>query len=344
MDKSKRACLFGLAATMTAASTTPFSAWAQQPSEDWEKVVTEAKREGRVVFYTSGVGSPYHRTIGSAFEKRYGIKFEVLEARASELRERVRAEQSSGRFLGDIHHNGTSTATRMAQQGHFQPHGGVPQMGKLTPPFAADQYRIPVAVQSYGILVNRNLVKPEDRPRSWRDLLEPKWKGKILSDDMRALGIGYVFFDVLHQAYGREFHEKLAMQRPLFSRSIRNDEMRVARGEYPLYIPELLPFYMQLKELPLDFVVPGEGRPYANFDLSVLKNAPNPNAARLFINHMLELPAQLVYANAGFTPTIQGVIEQVDPQVKPFLQTKMMGTTRIDQQEAMLALATEIYK
>ena len=73
---------------------------------------------------------------------------------------------------------------------------------------------------SYCLLVNRNLVKPADEPKSWKDILDPKWTGKILSDDYRALGGGAVFFVVMHDTFGKEFHEKLAAQKPVFSRDI----------------------------------------------------------------------------------------------------------------------------
>ena len=66
-----------------------------------------AKKEGKLVIYTASIGSLFHKTVIKAFEQKYGIKVELLEARASEVRERVRVEQSAGRFLGDIHHNGT---------------------------------------------------------------------------------------------------------------------------------------------------------------------------------------------------------------------------------------------
>ena len=66
------------------------------------------RQEGRQAasIYTASVGSPFHKTVIKAFEQKYGIKVDLLEARASEVRERVRVEQSAGRFLGDIHHNG----------------------------------------------------------------------------------------------------------------------------------------------------------------------------------------------------------------------------------------------
>src|SRR5262249_42293956 len=86
---------------------------------EWQKVVDAAKKEGKLVIYTASIGSPFHKTIFKAFEARYDIKIELLEARASEVRERVRVEQSAGRFLGDLHHNGSTTTWLMQRDGNF---------------------------------------------------------------------------------------------------------------------------------------------------------------------------------------------------------------------------------
>ena len=148
----------------------------------------------------------------------------------------------------------------------------------------------------------------------------------------------------MHDAFGREFHEKLAAQKPVFSRDIPNSERRVARGEYPLYIPFSLQDLNNLKGLPVKAIVPEEGRPYVRFDLSMLKNAPHPNAARLFMNHYLEPDSQLVFANAGYNPVVKGVVEKTLEEIRPLLATKAMGTTDPSSQDAMLALAKQIYK
>ena len=82
-------------------------------TDDWAKVVEAAKKEGKLVIYTASIGSPFHKAVIKAFEKKYGITVELLEARASEVRERVRVEQAAGRFLGDVHHNGSTTTWLM---------------------------------------------------------------------------------------------------------------------------------------------------------------------------------------------------------------------------------------
>jgi iron(III) transport system substrate-binding protein len=268
----------------------------------------------------------------------------LLDVRASELRERIRTEQAAGRFIGDVIQNGAATMIRSQRDGELEPHGGIPNAKRLSGEQKATDVLVPSYILAYGILVNTARVKGEDEPKSWKDLLDPAWKDKILSDDMRALGGGQVMFSVLEDAFGRPFHEKLAAQQPIFSRDVGNDERRVARGEYPLRIPQLFSNTTTLKGLPVKLIIPVEGVPYIRFDMALLKNAPHPNAARLFINHYLSDEVQLIYANAGLIPVVPDLNGTVKEEMRTLTSAKLLGTTNVDTQDAMLALAKEIYK
>ncbi len=317
---------------------------AAQDAAEWAKIVEAAKKEGKVTLYTSTLGAPFHNAVIATFEKKYGIRVELLDVRASELRERIRTEQTTNRFLGDVLQNGSATTRRQRDEGVLQVHGGLPNLRNLRDPFKADDMQVPSYVLGYGVLVNTNLVKAADEPKSWKDLLEAKWKGKILSDDVRALGGGHVMFFALHDKVGRDYLEKLAGQNLLFSRDIGNDERRVARGEFPLRIPQLFSNYTLMKGLPVKLAIPEEGAPYIQFDLSILRNAPHPNAARLLIDHYLSPEAQLIYANAALIPVSQGVIEKTNAEVRELASARLLGTTNPANQDAMLDLAKQLFK
>lgn len=318
---------------------------AQAPADaEWKKVVDAAKKEGKVVVYNGAVGTPTLPKIAAAFEGKYGVRVEVLEARASELRERIRTEQAAGKVLGDVSHNGSTTTALQLAEGIFQPHGPLPNAGKPVPPFAVDDIRVPIYVIPYGILVNTEMVKPAEEPKSWKDVLDPRWKGKILADDMRALGGGAVFFMVMQQKFGREFHEKLAQQQPHMNRELRGNYRRVARGEYPVYIPFTLPDILDLKGLPVKVILPPEGSPYVRFDGAIFKNAPHPNAARLLVDFFLSDEVQTIFTSLGYPPVIGGLEGKISAETRPLAQAKLLGTTDPKLQDEMLKLATQIYK
>jgi iron(III) transport system substrate-binding protein len=330
---------FGLLAIAIGFSSPSFA------QNDWNKVVEAARKEGTVSVYHSQLGAPHFKAVVNAFQSKYGIKVQDIDVRASELTERLRVEQTSGRYSADVEFHGRTSILQQQETNFVAKHGGVPNMANIRPEFPIDEFSIPAWVQNVCMLVNTNLVKEADYPKVWKDILDPKWTGKILSDDMRAVGSGQTIFAVLYKQYGKEFAEKLAQQKIVVNRDLRLNSRSVARGEHPLFITQILAFASDLKGLPVKVILPEDGCPYTPIRGAIMRGAPHPNAARLFINHFLEMESQLTYANAWMGTVIKGVAEKLtDPDTKRFAQVKLMGEIAYEDREAMLKAATDIMK
>lgn len=129
---------------VTAVAWFALSLSAQAQGADWDKVVAAGKKEGKVVLYNSANGASYFTNVVRSFEQKYGITVDLLDLRASELTERIRAEQVAGRFLGDLELHSTSTIEQQIIDGPFvEPVGRVPNIANLRPELPATEMYIP---------------------------------------------------------------------------------------------------------------------------------------------------------------------------------------------------------
>ena len=311
--------LAACAAKEEAPPTTPAPEVKPAWEQEWGKVLAAAKQEGKVALITSVTGAEGRRALTEGFQKRYGIQVEYMGLKGGELGPRVQTERGAGQYLWDVTLGGTDT-----QLNSLRPLGALdpidpalilPEVkeaknwrgGRL--PFS-DKDKIVLAMTPYqrGILfVNSNLVKPEDL-KSYRDLLDPKWKGKILLDDPRFPGPGnatFAFF-YLHKELGPDFIRAFLKQEPAILRGDFRQELEwLGQGKYPILVGTSDGDALQLARqgLPIAVVDPTKVKEGSDVSpawgsVALFKNAPHPNAAKVYINWLLTKEAQTEFARA----------------------------------------------
>lgn len=324
------------------------SAMAVEPPAE---LIAAAKAEKTVTVYTLSV-PPIYQQIAAGFEKRYGIKVQFLEGRAAEVFERVRTEQATGKYVADILYTGQNSLAILARDGALDSYGQLPNAERIgdifvkngNDPIRTDMI-LPIHAAIWGVLINTKLVSPENEPASWKDVLDEKWRGKFLLDDPRTFGGGNVFFGATLDAFGREYHEKLATQQPVISREYILNQQRVARGEFSLFFPMNTNAYMRMAGLPVKLLMMKEGEPYVVISMSLLKGARHPNAAKLLMNYFLEDENQLKYPEQGWRNVVTALDSQVPEHLRLFQSNRLLGKLNSPERtEELISLANDIYR
>ncbi len=325
---SRRGVLIGSSALAVGAtfSTRVLSA-APPAAAITPELIAAAKKEGKVVWYTS-VDLPLAERIAKAFETKFpGIAVRVERTGAERVFQRIGQEYASNIHAVDVA-NSSDAAHFIVWKKQNLLEAYLPEdVAKFYPAEHKDpdgqfaSFRVWVCIIAY----NTDLVKKEDAPKSFADLLDPKWKGKIVKAHPGYSGTIMTATYQMQRDLGWGYFEKLAAQNIMQVQSSADPPKRLALGERAVMADgnEYNIFQIKEKNGPVAPVYATEGSPLIVGPTGMFKAAPNPNAAKLFCNYSYTPECQQLIIDVGG-------LRSMHPQTKekvgrsPFKDIKVM--------------------
>lgn len=317
--------------TPAASSTRTAEATTKEGSQqDWDAVIAGARKEGELSLYWHGGAET--QTIVKGFKEKYGLDVQIYNARAPEIAERLSREYSAGIFNADVLLMGwTTVLTVLEPKGLVLPLDNVVTLPEVTDPQKwvtgkfpwPDPGHYPInfgGTINSGIWRNTDLVGPNEI-KEHRDLLDPKWKGKIAFNDPTKIGAGSVWFRLYYSVLGEDYMKALIKQDPVVSSDLRLMVEWLARGKYSLTLCGNTENLLQFKAAgaPVEFVETKEGQYISTGpgSLALPIKPPHPNAAKLFINWFLTREGQTAWSRQTLFPSFRVDVptDHLDPAV-----------------------------
>jgi iron(III) transport system substrate-binding protein len=303
----------------------PMADLAQSTAADrTQRLVDGAKKEGALAIYTSAQSDDMGPLV-AAFEKKYGVKAEVWRAGSEKVLQRAVTEARGNRFTVDvIETNGPELESLHREkilQAIKSPHHANLMPQAIRPHGEWVGTRLNVFVQAY----NTKLVKKEELPKTWDDLLNPRWKGRLgieAEDQDWLAGIARE----LGEARGTKLFRDIVAANGM---SVRKGHtlltQLVASGEVPFALTVYNYKVEQLKQkgAPIDWlsIGPAIARPNG---VGVARQAPHPHAALLFYDFEISEEGQKILAERDFVPTNTRVENGMGKQPMKFVDAAMM--------------------
>lgn len=271
---------------------------------EWQNLIAAAQKEGKVVVMALGAASNARDALAKAVKDEFGISVDFIAVRGSEAGERLRRERGAGIFGFDVYlGSGTTSTAVLKPQGMLDQLDGVLILPQVTDEKSWRGYyglfydKAHMLAGGWGspnppIRFNTELVKREEM-RSFKDLLNPKWKGRIMISDPTISGSGHSGMSTIMALMGEDFIRKLVEQKPILLRDLRQQLEWLARGKYAILLGGSsmsefadLPSIAAITPVEGGYMTPGVGI------VALFNRAFHPNAAKLLINWMLTKEGQ----------------------------------------------------
>ena len=286
---------FLLAALLPAAFVAPTSYAATMATGSFENIVAAAKQEGSLTYYTVLTPDQAGR-LGTAFQKKYGIKLNVVRGTTGTLTQRYSSELAANNVVADVltissikyYEDGESKGTFKKFSSSY-----LPNLSQWPAAAFTDNIVTRIALNPFVIAYNTDLVKKEDIPKKWSDILSPKFQNRLGAPRFTVNTAYEELLYFWYQKFGVGFLHKFKAQNPKYYDSSSPGNQALAAGEFAIYAPSMPHFVQPLidKGAPINqvFLDLTTGDP----DLAAISaKAPHPNAAAVFMNFLLSREGQ----------------------------------------------------
>lgn len=272
--------------------------------------VDAAKKEGKIVVYGAQVPQamePMHK----AFEKKYGIAVEYWRGSSTQVAERALSEFRAGKPGYDVVEGNRGVQLIMRDEGLFAKY--IPPSSEMFPAQFKEKDGLitPWRALPISILYNTEMVKAADAPKTFDDLLSPKWTGKISMPDPTRHTTTAQFLWNLSKFKGDkwlDYVRALGKQQPILVESFSPVPTTIIKGETPVGITYIK--YMKQYKGPLGYVLMDKYLTDPNY-MSLSAKTTRPNASRLYMEYVSSAEGQKAAADEGEFPMLPGIVPPI---------------------------------
>ena len=283
---TRRDVIKASAALGLAAFGTRVKAAGPEPASITPALVDAARKEAKVILYSS-MDLPVGEKLGKAFEATYpGIEVQIERSGSERLFQRLNQEFASNIRAADVvNSSDASHFITWKKNGWLAPYVTEDIAQHFLPEYRdSDGMFATTRIWLSSIAYNTNLVKPEDAPKSFADLLDPKWAGKLVKGHPAYSGTIMTATFQMVRELGWDYMERLSKQRVMQVQSSTDPPKKLSLGERAVMADGNEYGIVLLKEAgqPVEPVYPTEGTPTISGPSGIFASAPHPYAARLF--------------------------------------------------------------
>lgn len=265
--------------------------------------IAAAKKEGKAVWYTS-TPTAQAQKIAGLFDKAYGIKVEVFRSGGSDVLRRFQQEAAAARVFADlITTSDPAASAQLAKKGMFV--AFKPKHFDKVPNDAKDKdgYFVAQRLNIMTLYLRSDKVAAADYPKSWNDVLDPKYKGKLVMTDPSFTALQLTVVGMLSKERGWGYYEKLRSNDILIVRGNQQVSDNIKRTERLIAVGALDSYAAEDRAAghPIVTIYPSDGTYIVYSPTAVIKGGPNPNAGKLLAEFMLSDEVQGIFpADGGY--------------------------------------------